>query len=507
MQRVVSVFLPTWPADRLLRCLGTNRPPPDALVVLVGRDARGRIIQAASRQALLAGLRPGMSLAHASAIFGQLTHYEFDPAEDAAALERLAQWALRRYSPIVMPDPPAGLVIDITGASHLYGGETDLVTDLRQRLLNSRIDAHVCVADTWGAAHAVARFSGQGVFCIPSGGTPEALGSLPTEALRLDPDLADGLRRVGLETIGDLMTTPRGPLELRFGPEPGRRLDQALGRRPDLITPIQAPERIEVDHHFSDPILTSDILLQEVERLSRSLCEALERRSLGALEIDLLTNAVGGEWNALRVGFSSPTRHPERFMRLLKDRLQKTDRGFGIERLHLSASRSAPLIAQQRETLTSSPQVPDIGPLLDVLEARTGKQRLYRIQAVESDCPERSVERVSPLEPPNRARWDPRWPRPARLLEPPDPIETIALLPDQPPVQFTWKGVRRRVLRADGPERIHGEWIRGQDDWMSVRDYFSVEDETGERYWLFREGDGVSLETGSHRWFLHGIFG
>lgn len=476
-------------------------------MVLIGHDARGRMIQAVSRQALLAGLRPGMSLAHATSIFGRLTQYEFSPEDDKAALERLAQWALRRYSPIVMPDPPDGLVIDITGAAHLHGGEEALIKDLRQRLIDSRIDARICVADTWGAAYALARFSGHGSLCLAGGGEPEALSPLPVEALRLGLSLADGLRGVGLGTIGDLITTPRGPLELRFGPEPGRRLDQALGRRPDLIAPIRSPERIELNQHFPEPLLTSDVLHHEVERLCAALCDTLERGNLGALEIDLLVNTVGGEWSALRVGFSSPTRQPERFMRLLKERLQNTDPGFGVERLHLAATRAAPLIARQRDNLTDLHQVPDIGPLLDVLEARAGKRRLYRIQPVESDFPERSVERIAPLERPNCAGWDLRWPRPARLLEPPDPIDTIALLPDQPPVQFIWRGIRRRVLRADGPERIHAEWIRNPDERLQVRDYFSVEDETGERYWLFREGDGVSPETGSHRWFLHGIFG
>jgi protein ImuB len=120
--------------------------------------------------------------------------------------------------------------------------------------------------------------------------------------------------------------------------------------------------------------------------------------------------------------------------------------------------------------------------------------------------PERSVARVPALSPETGASWEGDWPRPPRLLSRPEPIETMALLPDNPPVWFTWRGIRRRVRRADGPERIRGEWWKRDAEMTTVRDYFRVEDETGERYWLFRSGDGEREDSGSQKWFLHGIF-
>jgi protein ImuB len=132
--------------------------------------------------------------------------------------------------------------------------------------------------------------------------------------------------------------------------------------------------------------------------------------------------------------------------------------------------------------------------------------RLYRCAPTQSEVPERSVREIAPIAPPVGAAWPADWPRPARLLDPPAPVEAMALLPDHPPASFTWGGVRRRVKRADGPERIFGEWWVRDGELSAVRDYFQIEDEAGERFWLFRRGDGEDPNTGDHRWYLHGIF-
>ena len=149
----------------------------------------------------------------------------------------------------------------------------------------------------------------------------------------------------------------------------------------------------------------------------------------------------------------------------------------------------------------------DVSDLIDILSNRVGPDRLYRVAPVASDVPERSVARVAAMAPAVEETWPSNWPRPARLLPKPEPIDTVALLPDHPPASFTWRGVRRRVRRADGPERVFGEWWKRDAELAAVRDYFRVEDEAGERFWIYRAGDGEDVATGSQRWFLHGIFG
>ena len=138
---------------------------------------------------------------------------------------------------------------------------------------------------------------------------------------------------------------------------------------------------------------------------------------------------------------------------------------------------------------------------------RAGGQRIYRAAPAQSDVPERSVRRIEPTAPETGEGWPQRWPRPTRLLARPEPIDAVALLPDQPPVSFTWRGVRRRVRRADGPERIFGEWWRRDSELDAVRDYFQLEDDAGGRFWVFRRGDGERSSTGDLSWWLHGLFG
>ena len=166
----------------------------------------------------------------------------------------------------------------------------------------------------------------------------------------------------------------------------------------------------------------------------------------------------------------------------------------------LVARRCEPLGARQLTAGIGDVPEPDLGVLIDRIANRIGARHLYRLAPVESDLPERALRRIPALSPPGRASWA-KGPRPARLLDPPEPVEVTALLPDHPPALFVWGGRRRRVCCADGPERVFGEWWRSPAEATQVREYFRVEDEDGQRFWLFRRGDAEGT-----RWFVHGIF-
>lgn len=187
-------------------------------------------------------------------------------------------------------------------------------------------------------------------------------------------------------------------------------------------------------------------------------------------------------------------------------KIEKIDPGFGIERLRLVAVRVEPLAPRPvASALSGTPPVPELAALVDRLAVRLGARRLYRLTALESDLPERGVARAGPLA--ETVNW-PLWPRPVRLLSPPEPIEQVmAALPDGPPRRFRWRGRSYQVAAADGPERVHGEWWRSARESAAVRDYFQVEDESGARFWLFRRGDGESAATGDMSWHMHGVFG
>jgi protein ImuB len=505
MPRVVSLYLPTWPTDRLRRKLGPSAPSADTPIVLFGRRGRRREVMALDAAAQNAGLHIGMPASKAQVLVPGLVSLELDPAEDAAALERLALWALR-YAPIVAPDPPDGIVIDTSGADHLHGGEEAMLTSLVARIEASGIAARAGIADAWGTAHAAARFLARPVFVIPPGEAAAAMRGLPIRALRLPAQIVEGLHILGFERISDIEDTTKAPLAHRFGPELMRRLEQAMGRAAEPFEPVRPPELIEVRRAFGEPIGAAETIARYTGKLVDLLCAALEKQGLGARRLDLLFHRVDNRIEAIRIGTAAPVRDTRRLTRLLTDRIEIVDPGFGVELMTLTATLAEPL--RERQTISSlvEPADPDISDLIDVIANRLGSSRLYRFAPVESDVPERSVKRVAPTAPDDSASWPGEWPRPSRLLTPPEPIETMALLPDNPPVWFTWRGTRRRVARADGPERIFGEWWLHQVETTSVRDYFRVEDEGGERFWIYRAGDGEDPATGSHKWFLHGIF-
>lgn len=486
--------------------MGGAAPPADKRLVLVGRDGSRRILTAVSRPAEQAGLRIGMALTKAHALVPDILTLPADPAADAAALERLALWALQHYAPIVSPDPPDGLVIDTTGADHLHGGEARMLSGLVNRLGASGIFARAAIADTWGAAHAAARFLADPTSILPTGAGAKAVSSLPIPGLRLPPETAAGLHVLGFSTIGDVLAVPRAPLVQRFGPLLGRRLDQLQGVVCEPVDPLRDAERVSARRVFGEPIGAPETIARYTVALIGDLCRELEKRCLGARRLDLLFHRVDNSLQAIRIGTARPVRDEKRLARLLCDRIETIEPGFGIEIMELSATLAEPLVLAQAATSLIETEEADLAGLVDVIANRIGACRLYRIAPVESDVPERSVRRIAPLAPDNGATWPEGWPRPARLLARPEEIEVMALVPDHPPAFFTWRGVRRRVTRADGPERIFGEWWKRDAELAAVRDYFQVEDEAGERFWLFRSGSEAEALSGTGRWFLHGIF-
>lgn len=486
---------------------GDKAPPADAPLMVVGREGSKRLVTAADAAAVALGVRVGMPAAKAQALVAGLTIRDADPEGDAEALERLALWVLQRIAPVVAADRPDGIVIDSTGADHLHGGEAAMLDGLLGRLAMSGIEARAAIADTWGAAHALARFAARPTVIAPPGHDTAIVAPLPIEALRLPPTMPGELRLLGFERIGDLLAQPRAPLALRFGPEIGRRLDEALGRAAEPIEPIRPAELVEARRVFAEPISAAETIARYIGKLVVTLCAALEEKGQGARRLDLVCQRVDNSAQAIRVGMAKPVRDVQRFTRLLCDKIETIDPAFGIEAMTLCATIAEPLDARQAVTSLIEESEPDISDLIDTLANRVGERAIYRAAPVASDVPERSFCRIPALAPDTGAGWPDAWPRPARLLLHPEPVETIALLPDHPPVSFTWRGVRRRVKRADGPERVFGEWWKRDAELAAVRDYFRVEDDAGERYWLYRAGDGEDAATGSQRWFIHGVFG
>ncbi|TBY81705.1 Y-family DNA polymerase [Rhizobium leguminosarum] len=503
MARVVSIFFPDLPTDRIRRA--DPAIPVDQAIAVISKSGSKRWVSAADPAARKAGVHVGMPAAKAQALFQGLRMIDADPAANAVALERITMWALSQYSPIVAVDAPAGIVMDTEGADHLQGGEERMLTSIANRFRAKGLATRVAIADTWGAANACARAISRETVIVPRGETVRAVEKLPISLLRLPEKIVGDLRTLGFKTIGELANTPRAPLTLRFGPEVGRRLDQMFGRTPEPIDPIRTVELVEVNRVFAEPIGAAETINKYVARLVVQLVHELQTRGLGVRRADLIVEKVDGTRQAIRAGTAKPARDVAWLTKLFRDRTEKIEPGFGIEKMTLVAVMAEQLDEAQKSSSLVEDEVVDLTPLIDIYGNRG--QRVYRVAPVASDVPERSVQRIGAASDPIETAWVNHWRRPVRLLARPEQVDVMALLPDHPPVWIMWRGKRRKVKNADGPERIFGEWWERNSEMAAVRDYFVVEDDAGERLWIFRSGDGVDPETGNHRWFMHGIFG
>jgi protein ImuB len=469
--------------------------------VIVHTVGSRRVIRAACAAAQDIGLYSGMPLAQAQAMVPNLHAAEATPDEDNASLRELARWAIG-YSPVVAPDPPSGLWIDIAGVAHLFGSEEALLQDLTGRLTCQGIAVKTAVADVPGAAWAVARFGPGGI--VLTGRTVDAVATLPIAALRLAADKLSALHRLGIERVGQLAAMPRAPLVRRFGRDVAHRLDQALGHAFEPISPLIPKETSIATRVFAEPIGRLEDIKAVVRHLSKDLCRQLERRGEGVRRLDLVFRRIDQRGASLRIGTARANRDAVHLAKLFDERLQTIDPGFGIEEIVLIASKVEPLEERQMEAQTlasESAAEADMDRLVDRLSARVGAENVYRLAPVPTLVPERMARKIPALASPTGSVWPEALPRPTRLLNPPEPVVATALLPDHPPAFFIWRKVRHKVSKADGPERIAPEWWNG-DKGSSPRDYYRVETKQGGRFWIFR--DAPTAEGG--RWWMHGFF-
>lgn len=475
-------------------------------MILIERIGQQEIVSAACELALELGLRSGMAAAHARALVADLDVREAEPERDRGLLDRLALHAVGHWTPIASVTGADGLWLDLTGTAHLFGGEARFCRRLLRFLQRLGFTATVAVAGTPGAAHALARFGCDAITILPSGKETDALAGLPLAALRLTPEVLTAAARLGLERIGDLLSVPRGPLARRLGLSTVARLDQARGLVAEPIVPVVPFEEPRVERRLLEPIGTAEAITHVIGDLVDDMTNLLHARGLGLRTAVLTCVRVDGAEQRIGLGTARATRDAKHLKRMFAMRVERIEPELGIEAMMLAAPHVELLGPQTLGAgLSGDDRAPDMAPLVDQLAGRVGETALFRVGSRESDVPERAVCRMEPLARPEG--W-PGWKRPARLLRRPEQLSgVVALLPDHPPRRFIWRGKPYRVVAGDGPERIHGEWWRSAREMWAVRDYFRVETEGGERFWLFRRGDGVAAPTGDLTWYLHGLFG
>lgn len=478
-------------------------------MVLVDKDRGALRLTAANPAALSLGLSPGMTLADARARVPEIEAIPHDGEADARLLRAVLE-DFDRFTPMAALDPPHGLMLDVTGCAHLFGGENGMMRAVRRRAERLGLQVRLALARTPQTARALTRFGPGGV--APEGQDADIARRLPVAAMELDPRDHQAIRRAGLKTLGDLDARPRAPLAARFGADFPDQLDRVMGRVDVRITPHRPPAPVIADRVLAEPITDLDAVHAVIADLLADAEQQLETRGQGARRFVLCLYRVDGHVRRIALQSARPVREAGVVLRLFRERLaalaRPVDPGFGFDHLRLGAEQLRAIAAEQIAFDRRPHSGEALDALIDQLSARLGPEAVLSIIPVASHLPERS-SRLAPAQAaaPCGEDWpapDPDSPplRPLHLFDPPQPVEAVALAPDSPPARFQWRRATHRVIRAEGPERIEAEWWRAPRH--RVRDYYRVEDEEGRRFWLFRAG-GYGDDP-PPRWYVHGLF-
>ena len=456
-----------------------------------------------------------MRLADARALCPAIVAVPSDPAGDRDALEKLALWA-QRWGPWSALDPPDGLLVDVTGAVHLFGGEARMLADVQAMLARRGYTARCAIAPTAGAAWALAHYGAERAILPPSMGEdlPPLLADLPVAALRLEDDVLTVLRRLGLKRLSDLGGVGRDALARRFrnrkspGANPLVRLDQLLGRVPEPLLPVIAPDLPLVQRRLMEPIRHRALLDQVLADLVDDMVRVLEGRGAGARRLELGLWRVDGQLVMRQLELAAASRDAAHLTRLFAAKLDDVDAGLGIELARLRASWCEPVAMTQADIEAAAQQHgTSLAAMVDRLSVRLGPRAVSRPVLHASHIPERAQRWQPPLADEPAAQGQLRFhARPVKLLDRAEPIAVLYASPDGQPQRFRWRGAVHDVARVEGPERIAPEWWRERGA-ARLRDYYRIEDGAGRRYWIYRLGLTGDGRGGPPLWFLQGLCG
>ena len=487
-RRIIALWFPRLQTDRLQRrqtrakALPEGSPP----LVIAGKAGNALRLTAVDRKGTALGLERGMTLADARAMLPALSVKAANEPADYALLEAIAGWC-DRFTPFVALLPPQSLLLDVTGAAHLFGGERAMLDGMRAALAKQGFAVRGALAGTAAAARALAHYRDGTI--VASGEETVAIASLPVEGLGLDAAATHVFRRAGLKTIGQIAARKRSELVARFGSAMMTTLDRALGRAEKPISPrIPLPD-IMAEHRFADPVVSEELIMATLDALAHSLAPVLAQRGEGARALEAAFFRADGHVRRIAIETGRPVRTHEIIGRLFREKL---------------AQLADPLDAGANEDK-------EIAFLVDRLAARFGAQRIVCFQPNDTHIPEAAaVGQPAQYAKTGNAAWarirkDAEAPRrPLRLFAKPEPVDAMAEVPEGAPQRFRWRRVLHTVTHASGPERIAMEWWRHQT-LQPTRDYFRVEDSEGRCFWLYRDGL-YGRETAKPNWFVHGLF-
>jgi protein ImuB len=458
------------------------------------------IVVAANLKAKQVGITVGMPLADARAIVPELEILDHKPELADKLLKRIGEWCIR-FTPVVAVDAPDGLFFDATGCSHLWDGDQAYVDDIERKLNTRGYDVRVALADTPGVAWAMARF-GKSSLIVKEGQHGNALLALPPEALRFEGETNERLHKLGLHQIRQFISMPRSSLRRRFGQHLISQIDKALGHEIEMLEPLQPVQLFQERLPCLEPIVTAQGIEIALQELSHTLCIALQKENKGLRTAILKCYCIDNRIESISIGTNRPSNNEIHLLKLFEPKLNSIEPGLGIELFVLEAPHVDDHYPRQEKMWAGASGLDNVqlSELIDRMAGKIGLNSIHRYLPDEHYWPERSYKIASSLQEKTMTTWRSDKIRPLHVLKWPEPIEVTAPIPDYPPMLFKYKGNLHKIYRADGPERIEQEWWLQQGE---HRDYYRVEDEEGNRYWIFRLGH---YQEKVYQWFIHGFF-
>ncbi len=493
----MSIWLPNLATD----WMEIRKPELKKKAFVLVRPYHGRmLILHSSPVAINKGIRKGMVLADAKAILPTLLHFDERPELISGLLKKITEWCIR-FTPSASVDEPDGVILDASGCTHLWGGDEPYITEISKRFKAKGYKSRIAIAGTIGAAWANARYSGQNLITVQN--DLNSILALPPESLRIEEKTTVRLHKLGLHQIQHLIQMPGSSLRRRFGDLIVQRLNQALGTEPEWVNNLTPIDPYQERLPCLEPILTRNGIEIALKRLLENLCRRLKKEGKGIRKAELKAYRIDHKISSVQISLGNASNNINHLLKLFEMKLDSMEPGPGYELFVLESSNPEEVFSIQEEFWKNSTgfQQTQLTELIDRISIKLGPESIHRYLPAEHYWPERSFKKANTLMEEASTRWFADKPRPVELLPVPERILVTAPIPDYPPMHFRYKGVLHKVVKADGPERIEQEWWINEGE---HRDYYAVEVESGNRYWIFRSGHYD--EEKKPGWFLHGFF-
>jgi protein ImuB len=516
--RLACVDLPAFPLQLLLK-----RHPEwaDQPAAVVAEDKPQGLVLWINEKARQSGVLPGWRYAAAFSLAPKLRAGEVSLAEIDDAVKTLTS-RLMRFSPEVEPSArePGVFWLNRTGLDHLYPSAAKWVHALREDMRAHDFDANIVAGFSRFGTYAVAKVTkGALVFNHPAE-ERSAAEKIPLGRLDIEAELRDTLFKLGINTVGALLSLPPGGLRERFGAKAHRLYRMAAGELWAPFNPSkpEAPvvQRCILDDAENDAIRLLFLIKQQLHPLLAMLAARVQ--ALAALWLSLLVNKQG--WLKEPIRPAVPTLDAAQIVDLVRLRLESMKFAAGVVEIELTAEGSA-ATAEQLRIFIDQPVLSGVeGPARDLdaanralarLRAEFGDQAVVHAKLTDGHLPEA------------RFTWEPlsRVKLPKNDLNVSNDLNVLNDLNDlnRPTANMLVRRIAAKpILLSGGPYHSHEDgWLLLGPKYGSVdkltgpyilsggwwnreiqREYYFAETRRGDILWLY-------YDRVRRRWFLQGI--